>query len=107
IPTYAAIGVAAPIILILLRIIQGLSPGGEWGGAALLPVEHPEETRRGRAGCYPQLGVPLGMLLSSGVIALMTGVISPGDAFLEWGWRIPFLLSVVLIGVGYWVRRTV
>ena len=107
IPTYAAIGVAAPIILILLRIIQGLSAGGEWGGAALLAVEHAEVTRRGRAGCYPQLGVPLGMLLSSGVIALMTGVISPGDAFLEWGWRIPFLLSVVLIGVGYWVRRTV
>src|SRR5699024_11985807 len=63
--------------------------------------------RRGLAGSYPQLGVPLGMLLSSGVIALMTGLISPGEAFMEWGWRVPFLLSVVLIGVGYWVRRTV
>lgn len=107
IPTYETIGVTAPILLILLRIIQGLSAGGEWGGAALLAVEHADADKRGRAGCYPQLGVPLGMLLSSGVIALMTGVISPGDAFMEWGWRIPFLLSVVLIGVGYWVRRSV
>ncbi|MFE2656318.1 MULTISPECIES: MFS transporter [unclassified Brevibacterium] len=107
IPTYETIGVTAPILLILLRIIQGLSAGGEWGGAALLAVEHADADKRGRTGCYPQLGVPLGMLLSSGVIALMTGVISPGDAFMEWGWRIPFLLSVVLIGVGYWVRRSV
>lgn len=107
IPTYETIGVAAPIMLILLRIIQGLSAGGEWGGAALLAVEHADDDKRGRAGSYPQLGVPLGMLLSSGVIALMTGVISPGDAFMEWGWRIPFLLSVVLIGIGYWVRRSV
>ena len=107
IPTYETIGVTAPILLILLRIIQGLSAGGEWGGAALLAVEHADVGKRGRAGSYPQLGVPLGMLLSSGVIALMTGVISPGEAFMEWGWRIPFLLSVVLIGVGYWVRRAV
>jgi MFS family permease len=107
IPTYETIGVTAPVLLILLRIIQGLSAGGEWGGAALLAVEHADVDKRGRAGSYPQLGVPLGMLLSSGVIALMTGVISPGDAFMEWGWRVPFLLSVVLIGVGYWVRRAV
>ncbi|GAA1873301.1 MFS transporter [Brevibacterium marinum] len=107
IPTYETIGVTAPILLILLRIIQGLSAGGEWGGAALLAVEHADDSHRGRAGSYPQLGVPLGMLLSSGVIALMTGVISPGEAFMEWGWRVPFLLSVVLIGVGYWVRRSV
>ncbi|RBP61494.1 Na+/melibiose symporter-like transporter [Brevibacterium sanguinis] len=107
IPTYETIGIAAPILLIVLRIVQGLSAGGEWGGAALLAVEHADDDRRGRAGSSPQLGVPLGMLLSSGVVALMTGVISPGEAFMEWGWRVPFLLSIVLIGVGYWVRRTV
>src|SRR5699024_12187283 len=107
IPTYATIGVTAPILLIVLRIVQGLSAGGEWGGAALLAVEHADVDRRGLAGSYPQMGVPLGILLSSGVIALMTGRISPGEAFMEWGWRVPFLLSVVLIGVGYWVRRTV
>ena len=89
------------------RIPQGLSAGGEWGGAALLAVEHADSDKRGRAGSYPQLGVPLGMLLSSGVIALMTGVISPGEAFVEWGWRVPFLLSVVLVGVGDRVRRSV
>lgn len=107
VPTYESIGVAAPLLLILLRIIQGLSAGGEWGGAALLAVEHANDERRGRAGSWPQLGVPLGMLLSSAVVALMTGWISPGDAFLEWGWRVPFLLSIVLIGIGYWVRRAV
>ena len=107
VPTYESIGVAAPLLLILLRIIQGLSAGGEWGGAALLAVEHANDDRRGRAGSWPQLGVPLGMLLSSAVVALMTGWISPGDAFLEWGWRVPFLLSIVLIGIGYWVRRAV
>src|SRR5699024_6038476 len=107
IPTYETIGVTAPILLILLRIVHGLSAGGGWAGAAQLAVEHADVGRRVLAGSYPQLGVPLGMLLSAGVIALMTGLISPGEAVMEWGWRVPFLLSVVLIGVGYWVRRTV
>jgi MFS family permease len=106
-PTYASIGIAAPILLLLLRILQGISAGGEWGGAVLMAVEHAPAERRGRAGSFPQLGVPLGMLIASGVMALMTGVISPGEAFVQWGWRVPFLLSFVLIVVGYIVRQTV
>ena len=106
-PTYAQIGIAAPILLLLLRILQGLSAGGEWGGAVLMAVEHAPANRRGRAGSWPQLGVPLGFLLASGMTALMTGVISPGAAYLEWGWRVPFLVSVILIVVGFIIRRSV
>lgn len=106
-PTYATAGVIAPVLLLLLRILQGISAGGEWGGAVLMAVEHAPSNGRGRAGAFPQIGVPLGLLLATGVTALMTGVISPGAAFLEWGWRIPFLLSIVLIVVGYFVRRAV
>lgn len=105
-PTYEAIGIWAPILLVLLRILQGLSAGGEWGGAVLMAVEHAPRTRRGAFGASPQIGVPLGLLLASGVMALMA-MIAPGDAFLEWGWRVPFLLSVVLILVGWYVRRRV
>lgn len=105
-PTYATIGVAAPILLVLLRILQGISAGGEWGGAVLMAVEHAPRKRRGAFGAAPQIGVPLGLLLASGVMALMT-LIAPGDQFLQWGWRVPFLLSVVLILVGYYVRRRV
>lgn len=106
-PTFSQIGMAAPILLLLLRILQGLSAGGEWGGAVLMAVEHAPANRRGRAGSWPQLGVPLGFLLASGMTALMTGVISPGAAYLEWGWRVPFLVSVVLIVVGFVIRRSV
>ena len=106
-PTYATAGATAPVLLLLLRIIQGISAGGEWGGAALMAVEHAPRTKRGIFGAFPQLGVPLGMLLASGILALMSGVVSPGKAFAEWGWRVPFLLSIVLIGVGYIVRRSV
>jgi MFS family permease len=105
-PTYEAIGIAAPVMLVFLRILQGISAGGEWGGAVLMAVEHAPRAKRGLFGASPQIGVPLGLLLASGVMALMT-VIAPGDQFLEWGWRIPFLLSVVLILVGYYVRRKV
>ena len=106
-PTYETAGLLAPVVLLLLRILQGISAGGEWGGAVLMAVEHAPPSRRGRAGSFPQLGVPLGMLLASGVTAVMTGWISPGEAFIEWGWRVPFLLSIVLIAVGYLVRRAV
>ncbi len=106
-PTYEQIGMAAPVLLVVLRILQGLSTGGEWGGAVLMAVEHAPDGRRGRFGAFPQIGVPIGLLLASGVLALMTGVVSPGDAFLEWGWRVPFLLSFVLIVVGIVVRRSV
>ncbi|GAA1593768.1 MFS transporter [Leucobacter chromiireducens] len=105
-PTYQSIGIAAPILLILFRILQGLSAGGEWGGAVLMSVEHAPKGKRGLFGIFPQLGVPFGMLLASAVLALMR-VIAPGDAFEAWGWRVPFLFSVVLIIVGFVIRRTV
>lgn len=105
-PTYATAGAIAPVMLLLLRILQGISAGGEWGGAVLMALKHAPSDRR-RAGAFPQLGVPLGLLLATGVTAPMTGVISPGTAFLEWGWRMPFLPSIVLIVVGYFVRRVV
>ncbi len=105
-PTYEVIGVAAPVLLMLLRIVQGISAGGEWGGAVLMAVEHAPKTKRSLFGAAPQLGVPLGLLLASGMLALMA-LIAPGDAFLAWGWRVPFLLSFVLILVGYYVRKKV
>lgn len=105
-PTYEAIGIAAPIILVFLRVLQGISAGGEWGGAVLMAVEHAPKKRRGVFGASPQIGVPLGMLLASGLLAIMA-VVAPGDAFLEWGWRVPFLLSIVLIFIGHYVRRRV
>ncbi len=106
-PTYAQIGIAAPILLILLRILQGISAGGEWGGAVLMAVEHAPKEKRGRFGAFPQLGVPLGLLLASLVLVIMTGVVSPGEEFVQWGWRIPFLLSLVLLAIGHWIRRSV
>ncbi|WP_084705361.1 MFS transporter [Leucobacter chironomi] len=105
-PTYQSIGLMAPVILIVLRILQGLSAGGEWGGAVLMSVEHAPEGKRGLFGVFPQLGVPFGMLLASAMLALMR-VVAPGDAFEEWGWRVPFLFSVVLIVIGFIIRRTV
>ncbi|UYQ78728.1 MHS family MFS transporter [Glutamicibacter sp. JL.03c] len=105
-PTYASIGIAAPILLVLLRIIQGFSAGGEWGGAALMAVEHAPTNRRGYFGAYPQIGVPIGMILATGLLYILRVAMSP-EAFETWGWRIPFLLSVVLILVGYMIRRAV
>ena len=105
-PTFESAGVLAPILLIALRIIQGISAGGEWGGAVLLAVEHADEKSRGLRGSFPQIGVSIGLLLSSGVLALMTSI-APGEAFLEWGWRVPFFLSIVLVFIGYWIRRGV
>ncbi|MBP6562944.1 MAG: MHS family MFS transporter [Neisseriaceae bacterium] len=106
-PTYDTIGIMAPILLVCLRILQGISAGGEWGGAVLMAVEHAPEGKRGRFGAFPQIGVPLGLLLASAVLALMSGVISPGEQFVEWGWRVPFLLSIVLLFLGHWIRRSV
>ena len=105
-PTYEVIGVDAPVLLILLRVLQGISAGGEWGGAVLMAVEHAPKTKRSLFGASPQLGVPLGLLLASGMLGLMA-LIAPGDAFFAWGWRVPFLLSFVLILVGYYVRKKV
>ena len=105
-PTYAAAGIIAPLLLIFLRIIQGISAGGEWGGAVLMAVEHAPENRRGLFGAFPQIGVPIGLLMSSGVLAVMT-MITPGEQFLQWGWRVPFLLSFILIFVGHYIRYRV
>lgn len=102
-PTAAQIGVWAPIILVLLRIVQGVSAGGEWGGAALMAVEHAPTHRRGLFGSGPQTGTPAGLLMSSAAMGIMA-VIAPGDDFLAWGWRVPFLLSIVLVFVGYGIR---
>ncbi|MDQ0075391.1 MFS transporter [Arthrobacter oryzae] len=105
-PTYTQIGVLAPILLILLRIIQGFSAGGEWGGAALMAVEHAPMSKRGIFGAYPQIGVPVGMILATGLLFFLRSGMSPAD-FDAWGWRVPFLLSIVLIVVGYLIRRAV
>ncbi|APT83648.1 MFS transporter [Corynebacterium ammoniagenes DSM 20306] len=105
-PTYHAIGIAAPILLVLLRILQGMSAGGEWGGAALLTVEHAPHGRRGFFGAFPQIGVPTGMALATIFMLILSSILTT-EEFLAWGWRIPFLSSVVLIIVGYFIRRTV
>ncbi|CAL9489140.1 Fosfomycin resistance protein AbaF [Nocardiopsis dassonvillei] len=105
-PTYAQIGAAAPVLLITLRILQGFSAGGEWGGAALMSVEHAPVNKRGFFGAYPQIGVPCGMILATFIVWLITMVIGQ-DAFLAWGWRIPFLLSFLLIIIGHLIRKTV
>src|SRR3954447_17823851 len=105
-PTYDAIGAAAPILLVALRFIQGLGLGGEWGGAVLMVAEHGDERRRGLHSSWPQVGVPAGNLLSAGVLALLAAALSE-DAFSSWRWRLPFLLSAVLIVVGLWIRLTV
>lgn len=106
-PTYDQIGLLAPIALVILRILQGVSAGGEWGGAVLMAVEHAPQGKRGRFGAFPQIGVPIGLLLASGMLAVMSGIVAPGEAFLDWGWRIPFLFSIVLLFIGHWVRRSV
>lgn len=105
-PTYATIGVWAPILLVILRIVQGFPAGGEWGGAALMAVEHAPAQRRGKFGAFPQLGVPAGMLLAAGVTAIFAAALTE-EKFLGWGWRVPFLLSFVLILIGHYIRTRV
>jgi metabolite-proton symporter len=103
-PGYAAAGVAAPVMLVLLRILQGLALGGEWGGAALMVNEFdPTGKRRGFYGSLVQLAAPIGLLLANGVFALVTWSVSE-EAFMSWGWRIPFLSSALLIAVGLYIR---
>ncbi|GAA1080118.1 MFS transporter [Nocardiopsis metallicus] len=104
-PTYAQIGVAAPLLLALCRFGQGLGLGGEWGGAALLATENAPAGKRGFYGTFPQLGAPIGFFLANGVFLILSQAMSD-EAFLAYGWRIPFLLSTVLIIVGLWVRLT-
>jgi MFS transporter, MHS family, shikimate and dehydroshikimate transport protein len=101
-PTSSQVGAWAPILLVLLRIMQGFGVGGEWGGAVLTAVEYAPKKRRGLFGSLPQIGVPAGLLLATGVIFGTQAI--TGDQFLVWGWRIPFLLSIVLVGVGLYIR---
>ncbi len=101
-PTHAQIGAAAPALLVLLRFAQGIGVGGEWGGAVLMAVEHGHEGRRGFHASWVQAGVPVGLLLANGVFHLVSGM--EEKAFLSWGWRVPFLLGVLLLGVGMFIR---
>jgi metabolite-proton symporter len=105
-PTHATIGVWAPILLVALRFIQGLGLGGEWGGAVLMTLESGHPRRRGLNASWPQIGVPIGLLLANGVLSLM-GVFTSESTFLSWGWRVPFLLSGLLVLVGLWIRMTI
>ena len=102
-PTYATIGVAAPILLLVCRLLQGFAVGGEWGGAVLMAAEHGDDSRRGYWSSWPQAGVPLGNLLATGVLFVLAAFQSDAD-FEAWGWRIPFLLSAVLVLIGLYVR---
>ncbi|MEO3988793.1 MFS transporter [Pseudocitrobacter cyperus] len=104
-PTYDQIGIWAPILLILMRIIQGMGIGGEWGGALLLAYEYAPEKRKGFFGSIPQAGVTIGMLMATFIVSLMT--LFSEEAFLSWGWRIPFLMSAVLVLLGLWIRKDI
>ncbi|WZB72292.1 MFS transporter [Achromobacter xylosoxidans] len=105
-PSYAVLGVWAPVLLVGLRVLQGFSAGGEWGGAALMAVEHAPAHRRSLFGAFPQIGVPMGMIVATGVLWCLTTAIGM-ERFMDWGWRVPFLLSVLLIVVGTFIRRAV
>ncbi|MFI6107000.1 MFS transporter [Streptomyces sp. NPDC051310] len=105
-PTHATIGSAAPVLLTVLRLVQGFALGGEWGGAVLLVSEHGDARRRGFWASWPQTGAPAGQLLATGVLSALTALLSDA-AFTSWGWRIPFLLSGVLVIVGLWIRLSV
>ena len=102
-PGYAQVGWLAPVLLCLLRFGQGFGLGGEWGGAALLAVENAPPGWRGRFGMFPQLGAPVGFIFANGLFLLLSLLLTP-DQFRAWGWRLPFLASSLLVGVGLWVR---
>jgi MFS transporter, MHS family, shikimate and dehydroshikimate transport protein len=101
-PTYARVGIWAPIMLLFLRIFQGIGIGGEWGGAVLMAVEHSPSGRRGFYGSWPQIGVPAGLLLASAMVYLLSFL--PENDFFSWGWRIAFLISAVLVAIGMYIR---
>ena len=106
IPTYASLGPWAAVILVVLRILQGVAVGGEWGGAVLMAVEHAPSGKRSFFGCLPQLGSPAGLILATTVFSVLSVALSNED-FMSWGWRIPFLLSVILIVIGIFVREKI
>src|SRR5205823_5163268 len=102
-PGANAIGIAAPIILVVLRLIQGVAIGGEWSGSVLLAMEWGDQRKRGLLGSFAQIGVPVGLVLGTGGMTLLSAVLS-ADAFASWGWRVPFLASLILVGVGLVIR---
>ncbi|MET9263829.1 MFS transporter [Amycolatopsis sp. NPDC004079] len=102
-PGAATIGIAAPLILVLLRLVQGIAIGGEWSGSVLLAMEWGDQRRRGLLASFAQVGVPVGLVLGTGGMTLLSATLSP-DAFSSWGWRIPFLLSLVLVAIGLVIR---
>ncbi|SDX64549.1 metabolite-proton symporter [Amycolatopsis xylanica] len=105
-PTYVTVGALAPILLTLLRLVQGFALGGEWGGAVLIVSEHGDPKRRGFWASWPQCGAPGGNLLATAVLALLAAV-QTDEQFFSWGWRIPFLLSGVLVVIGLWIRMAI
>ncbi|WP_329025944.1 MFS transporter [Streptomyces sp. NBC_00690] len=105
-PTYATIGIWAPILLVVCRFLQGVGLGGEWGGAALMAVEHAPKGKRGLYGSAISLGIPAGLVLANMAFLIMARL-APDSAFADWGWRVPFLFSIVLVLVGLWVRLNV
>ncbi|MDR5758461.1 MFS transporter [Caballeronia sp. LZ035] len=105
-PTYQSIGLGAPILLTALRFLQGFAVGGEWGGATLMVIEHSPAKKRGFYGAWPQMGISAALILSTGVMALTTAFTTP-EQFASWGWRVPFLLSGILVVVGIIIRRRV
>ena len=105
IPTYAQIGVAAPLLLLLMRVLQGIGLGGEWGGAVLMAFEYAPKEKRGLFASIPQIGLAIGLCLSSGIVALLASL--PEADFLAWGWRVAFLLSALLVFVGIYIRTRV
>jgi len=106
VPTYVQIGIWAPMSLLLLRIFQGIGLGGEWGGAVLMTYEYSPAHLRGLYGSLPQIGLAIGLCLASGVVALLSNFLTDAQ-FMAWGWRIAFLLSIVLVAVGLWIRLNV
>ena len=106
VPTYEQIGVWAPILLLILRIFQGIGLGGEWGGAVLMAFEYAPKERRGFYASIPQIGLAIGLCLASGVVALLSYTLTDAQ-FMAWGWRVAFLLSSVLVAVGTWIRMHV
>jgi metabolite-proton symporter len=106
IPSYASIGVASPVLLVLARLIQGLGLGGEWGGAVLLATEYAPKGKRGLYSAFPQIGPAVGFILSSGLFLVLGETLS-ADSFESWGWRVPFLVSMVLVAIGFFIRMRI
>lgn len=105
-PTYDSIGILAPMLLVFLRFLQGIAVGGEWGGAVLLVAEHSPDNRRGYWSSWPQAALPIGALLATGILLVLSWALSDED-FLSWGWRISFWLSVIIVAIGYYIRTKV